>query len=121
MKDTQNFNDDLALAKMTLGWPENFIKMTEMAEMVYVIKDTIDIYCFCKSWHETAQEDLLFKLLPVFLKEIEKFLHLSLKTVENFADSKSRLPRQWERANPQGSPGVMLRLGIDRYIIILWK
>ena len=32
MQDTQNFIDDLALAKMTLGWPENFIKVTEVAE-----------------------------------------------------------------------------------------
>ena len=31
MWDTQNINDDLALAKMTPGWPKNFIKITEMA------------------------------------------------------------------------------------------
>ena len=31
MWDTQNFND-LASAKMTLGWSEKFIKITEMAE-----------------------------------------------------------------------------------------
>ena len=30
--DTQNINDDLALSKMTLGLPENFLKMTEMAK-----------------------------------------------------------------------------------------
>ena len=92
-----------------------------MAEMVNVIKDTVGIYCFCKSWHETAQEHLLFKLPPVSLKQIKKFLHLSLKTVENFSDSKSRTPRQWERVNPQGSSGVMVSFGIDWYIIILWK
>ena len=46
--------------KMTLGWPENFIKIIEMAEMVNVIKDTVDIYWFFKSWHETAQQHPLF-------------------------------------------------------------
>ena len=65
---------------MTLGWPENFIKMIEMAEMVNVIKDTVDIYCFYKSWHETAQEHLLFKLPPVSLNwEVPA---LVFKTVE---------------------------------------
>ena len=57
-----------------------------MAEMVNVIKDTVDIYWFCKSWHETAQEHPLFKLPPVSMKQIEKFLHLSLKTVEKFSN-----------------------------------
>ena len=32
MWNTQILKDDLAFAKMTLGWPENFIKMIEMAE-----------------------------------------------------------------------------------------
>ena len=32
MQVTQNCNDDLALAKITLGRPENFIKMTEITE-----------------------------------------------------------------------------------------
>ena len=29
MYNTQNFSDDLALAKITLGWPETFIEMAE--------------------------------------------------------------------------------------------
>ena len=76
-----------------------------MAEMANVIKDTIDMYCFCKSWHETAQEHLIFKLPPVSLKQIEKLLHLSLKTVENFSDSKSRTPGSENVRILGGRPG----------------
>ena len=62
--------------------------------MVYVIKGTVTIYCFCKNRYETAQEHLLFKLPPVSLKQIEKFLHFSFKTVEHFSNSKPRPPGQ---------------------------
>ena len=62
--------------------------------MVYVIGDTVDIHCFYKNWYETAQEHLLFKLLPVSLKQIEKLLHFSFKTVRNFSNSKPRPPGQ---------------------------
>ena len=65
---------------MTWQWPK-------LPKMVSVIKDTIVIYCFCKNWHETAQEHPLFKRLPVSLKQIESFLHFSSKTIENFSNS----------------------------------
>ena len=65
---------------MTWQWPK-------LSKMVSVIKDTIVIYCFCKNWHETAQEHPLFKRLPVSLKQIESFLHSSSKTIENFSNS----------------------------------
>ena len=41
--------------------------------MVYVIKDTVGIYCFCNNCYQTAQEHLLFKLSPVSFKQNEKF------------------------------------------------
>ena len=41
--------------------------------MVCVIKDTAEIYCFCKNWYNTAQEHMLFELPPVSLKQFEKF------------------------------------------------
>ena len=69
--------------------------------MVYVIKDTAHIYSFGKKKrHETTQEHLLFKLPPVYLKQIEK----QRKLGENLT------PGQWERVNPRGSPGGMVRL-----------
>ena len=74
MWDTQNFNEDLTLAKMTLDDLKILWKWPKWPKMVHVIKDTVDIYCFCKNWYETAQEHLLFKLPPVSLKQIEKFL-----------------------------------------------
>ena len=89
--------------------------MTEMAEkMVYVIKDTVDIYCFCKNWYETAQEHLPFKLPPVSLKQIEKFLHFSFKTVGNFSNSKPRYPREknvGRKPDPWGSGKVRIPRG----------
>ena len=62
--------------------------------MVYLIKDTVDIYCFWKNCHENAQVHLLFKLPPIFLKQIEKFPQFSFKTVENFSNSEPRPPGQ---------------------------
>ena len=62
--------------------------------MVYFIKDTVDIYGFCKNWYETAQEHLLFKPPLVSFKQIEKFLHFSFKTVENLSNSKPQPPGQ---------------------------
>ena len=84
--------------------------------MAYVIRDTVDIYCFCKRWYVTAQEHLPFKLPTVSLKQIEKFPHFSFKTLEDFSHSKLRppgqrklsenpSPGQRERANPGGSTG----------------
>ena len=69
--------------------------------MVNVAKDTVGIYCFCKSLHETAQEHLLFKLPPVSLKQIEKFLLLSLKTVETLI----------QNPEPPGSENVRILRG----------
>ena len=40
------------------------------------------------------KKHLLFKLPPVSLKQIEKFLHFSIKTVGNFSNSKPRPPGQ---------------------------
>ena len=54
--------------------------------MVYLIKDTVDIYCFYKDLHETAQNTGFAKLPPVIFKQIEKFLHFSFKTAENFSN-----------------------------------
>ena len=44
--------------------------LLKMTKMVYVIKDTVDIYRFCKNSYETAQVQLRFKLPPVSLKQI---------------------------------------------------
>ena len=51
-----------------------------------------------------AQEHLIFKLPQVSLKQIEKFLHFSFKTVKNFSNSKPRPPRKesWAKTrNPE--------------------
>ena len=71
--------------------------------MVYVIKDTVDIYCFCKNWYKTAQEHLLFKLPPISLKQVERFLQFSFKNVENFSNSKLRPPgkESWGNFDPR--------------------
>ena len=60
---------------------------------------------------ETAQEHPLFKLPPVSLNQIEKFLHISFRTVEHFSDSKPD-PQKGEnwtlgavRTSPGGRPG----------------
>ena len=79
---------------------------------------------FLKTWYETAQEHLLFKVSPVSLKQIEKFLRSSFKTVENFSNLKPRhpgkrtlgenpTPRAAGMCKSQGSPGGMFRFGID--------
>ena len=55
---------------------------------------------------------------------MEKLLHFSFKTVENFSNltpsppgKESWAPGQWERANPWGSHGGgMVRIGIDWYM-----
>ena len=86
--------------------------LSKQPKTFYVIKDAVDMHCFCRNWYETAQEYLLFKLPPISLKQIEKFLHFSFRTMENFSNSKSRPSRlaktrpseQWERANPRGRP-----------------
>ena len=47
---------------------------------VYVIKDTVDIYYFCKNCDETAQEHLLFKLPSVsFNREVPAFFFQNWK------------------------------------------
>ena len=74
--------------------------------MVYVIKDTVHIYCFCQRCYETAQEHLLLKLPPVSLKQIEKFLHFSFKTVEIFSYSKPRAPGQ-RKLGESPTPGAV--------------
>ena len=78
--------------------------------MVYLIKDIVDIYGFCKIWHETAQEHLLCKLPLVSLKQVEKFLYFSFKTVENFSNSKSLPPRKdsWAKTRPLGSESMRI-------------
>ena len=66
-----------------------------------------NFYCFHKNCHETAQEHLLFKMPPVSLTQIEKFLHFSFKTVENFSNSKPRPPGQRKLGEtPPGSGNV---------------
>ena len=76
-------------------------------KVVYVIKDTIDIHCFCKHWYETAQENLLFKLPLVSLNQVEKFLHISFRNVENFSDSKSRPHGQRKLMGENPTPGAV--------------
>ena len=105
--------DNQHLQKWLLG---DLKILSKWPKTVYVIKDTVDIHCFCRNWYETAQELLLFKLPPVSLKQIEKLLHFSFRIIENFSNSKPRTPgweswakirpppQQWERANPRGSP-----------------
>ena len=59
---------------------------------------------FLQNCHETVQEHLLFQLPPVFLKQIEKFMHFSFETVENFSNSKPPFPGQrklGKNPNPQ--------------------
>ena len=86
--------------------------------MVHLIKDIVDIYGFCKIWHQTAQEHLLCKLPLVSLTQVQKFLHFSFKTVENFSNSKLLLPRKdsWAKTRPLGSESMRIlggRLGED--------
>ena len=69
---------------------------------VRVIKDTVDIYWFCKI-DMKQHKNTCFSSCPgpVSMKQIEKFLHFSFKTVENFSNSKPRSPGQRQVAeNP---------------------
>ena len=83
-----------------------YLKGPKWPKMIYVIKDTVDIYCFCKKWYETAQEHLLFKLPQVSLKKIEKFLHFSFRTVESFYNTKP--PRKFGENPISGSENVWI-------------
>ena len=67
-----------------LKWPK----------MVYVIKDTVDIYYFCKNWYETAQELPAFQAVSSFFDTNQELLHFSLKTAKNFSNSKPWPSRQ---------------------------
>ena len=81
--------------------------------MAYFIKDGEDIYCFCKNCYETAKEYLLFKLPPVSLKQIERFLHFSFKTAENFTDSNPHPSgkESWAKTRPPGSENLRIPRG----------
>ena len=75
--------------------------------MVYVIKYTVDIYCLCKNLSETAQEHLLFKLPPVSLKQIEKFLQYCRKFLL-FKIPDSRAKKVGRKPTPSGSENVRI-------------
>ena len=81
--------------------------------MVYVIKDTVDIYCFC-NLYETAQEHLLSKLHPVSLNKSRS--SCILLSIGNFSNPKPRPPPHrakkvglkpdpWAVRIPGGRPG----------------
>ena len=100
---------------MTLERPEHFTKMTKMTENgLCYLRYNKHLMFFFLNWYETAQEHLPFKVPPVSLKQIEKFLRSSFKTVENFSNSKPRPPGQrtlGENPTPRAagmckSPGV---------------
>ena len=68
---------------------------------------------FAKIDNDTAQEQLIFKLPLVSLKQFEKFLHISLKTVENFSDSKPQPPwakKVGRKPDPKGSENVRIKI-----------
>ena len=88
---------------MTLAGPDNFIKMTEL---VYVIKDTVGSTVFAKIDMKQHKNTCLFKLPPVSLKQIEKFLHFSFKYVGNFSNSKHR-PAGQRKLGENPTPGAM--------------
>ena len=112
--------------------PLDYLKiLSTWPKTVCVIKDIVDICCFCKNWYETAQEHLLFTLPPVSFKQIEKFLHFSFRTVENFPNSRPQPPgqRKLGETRPLGSEKMrisggrpeMVRFGIDWYINLIWN
>ena len=71
-----------------------------------------------KQHKNTCFSSCLQFLDSVSLTQIEKFLHFSFKTVENFSNAKPQHPGQRERAESPGvarggGGGGMVRLGID--------
>ena len=90
---------------MTLGRPENFIKMTKIGlhyEDMYG-RQTVFAKINKKQHKHTC-----------FSCSLEKFLHFSYKTVENFSSSKPRPPEQrnlGENPTPLGSENVRVAWG----------
>ena len=78
--------------------------------MVYLSKDTVDIYCFflAKIDMKRRNEHLLCKMTPVSLKQIEKFLHFF--SVESFSDPKPHPlgKDSWAKTRPPGSTNVRI-------------
>ena len=102
---------------MTLGWPEIFNKMTEMAKKGLCYQRYSKHLLFLQKLIWSSTRTPAFQTAQVSLKQIEKFLHFSFKKVRNFSNSKprppprgkeswakTRPPGQWKRTNPRGSP-----------------
>ena len=99
------------MAKITLWWPEHFIKMTEMAENV--IKRYSKHLLFYKNWHETAREHLsAFQTAPfvlnkstsfcIFNKALGRFFNSKPLPPGNESLAKTRPPGQWKVRIPGG-------------------
>ena len=98
---------------MTLGNDWNCQKV------VYVITDTADIYCFCKHWYETAQENMLFKLPPVSLNQIEKSLAAYFfQNCEKFIRFKILTPRAKKKLGENPTTGAV-RMG--KSLGVTWR
>ena len=78
--------------------------------MAYVIKDTVDIYCFCNNWYETAQEHLLFKLPQVsWNKSKSSYIFLSkLLEISLIQNPDPRAKKVGRKPNPRGSENVRI-------------
>ena len=79
--------------------------------MVYVVKDTVDIYCFGKNWYETAQEQLLFNLQSVFFKANREVPAFFFQNCTKFSNSKPRPlgKESWAKSDPPaGSENVRI-------------
>ena len=75
--ETRGFNDALTLRRMTSKSYQNNQKWSILSKYGGHL-------LFCNNSYETAQEHLPCKLPLASLKQIEKFLHFSLKTVAKY-------------------------------------
>ena len=82
--------------------------------MVYVIKDTVDIYCFCKNWYKTAQEHLLFQAASSFLetnREIPTVFFQNSKKFLEFNTPTPRAKKVGRKPDPPGSENERIPVG----------
>ena len=96
--------------------------------MVYVIKDIVEIYWFCKKMMWNSTGTLAFQAassffetnleIPAFFfQNCRKFLVFETTTTWAKTLGENPTPGQWQRANPWGSSGGVVRIEIDWYII----